>query len=142
MNATGRPGFDEYRPIMLVAAPWQARTYILAELQEQGYEVRSLPGIRHALGYLVRRPRVHPALIVLDTMGDPDLNARTAHDLFAITAPAHWVVIASAVRENLPEDIITSSRVHVLRRPLAVEDVVNTIVSVVQQVSDETLSPH
>ncbi len=136
------PGFDELHPILLVATPWRARTYILAELQERGYEVRALPGIHHALGYLIRRPAVQPVLVVLDTTGDPDLGPETARDLFEMTAPAPWVVITSAVHENLPEEMTASPRVHVLRRPVTVGDVVAKIVELLQQVADESSATH
>jgi len=141
-TASGKPGWDELRPILLVATPWRSRTYILAELQERGYEVRALPGIRHALGYLIRRPAVRPALVVLDTTGDPDLTLKTARDLFEMTEPAPWVVISSAVHENLPDEMTTSPRVHLLRRPVAVGDVVAKIIEILQQVADESSATH
>ncbi len=115
---------DEEHPILLVAAPWKDRAYLLAELQERGYEVRAFPSIVAAIGYLVRRPRVHPALVILDIGEDPDISSRTIEDLFSITEDAPWLVIASRVHP-LPEvRVLHAPRVHIVYRPVRVGSIV------------------
>ncbi len=118
------PGFDARHPILLIAAQWRPRAYILAELQELGYEVRALPGIHFALGYLIRRPQVHPALVILDTEEDPDLTPERLEDMLAITEPAPWLVITSGTRPVPPVLARAAPRVHILKRPISIGQVV------------------
>ncbi len=120
----GQPGFDEWQPILLIAAPWRSRAYILAELQEQGYEVRALPGIHLALGYLIRRPAIRPALVILDTEKDPDLTWERVRDLLEITNPAPWLIITSGVRPLSWPLGEHARRVHVLKRPVSIGQIV------------------
>lgn len=115
---------DEEHPIFLIAAPWKDRAYILAELQERGYEVRSFTGIIPAIGYLVRRPRVHPVLVILDVVGDPGVSPRTVEDLFAMTEEASWLVLASRTQALPDTEVLRTPRVRVLYRPVQVGDIV------------------
>jgi len=125
--AAQRPGYYEQAPILLVAVPWRSRTYILAELQEQGYEVRALPGIRYAIGYLVRRPDVHPALVILDTVDDPNLSEKTVADLHAITGDVPWVVLLSTQHDGQREFLVRHPRTRVLTRPVRVGDIITLV---------------
>ncbi len=127
-----QPGRSDAHPILLVAAPWKERAYLLAELQERGYEVRAVPGIHHAIGYLIRRPHVKPALVLLDVTDDPDLSPRTLRDLLALSAPSPWIVLTSATRALPDPSLLKEARVHVLRRPVAVGDVVARVEALLQ----------
>ena len=61
--------------VLLIAADWQSRARTLAELQEDGYGVTALPGLRHALATLARRA-AWPALIIPDVNVDEDTAAK------------------------------------------------------------------
>ncbi len=114
---------DEH-PILLVMTNWRERALILSELQEKGYDVRALPGIVPAIGYLVRRPGVRPQLVILDTVDDPDVGERTLRDLLDLTEEAPWIVITSATRTFTGQSLLHGQRITVLSRPLRVEEVV------------------
>ncbi|NPA91990.1 MAG: hypothetical protein GXO55_11205 [Chloroflexi bacterium] len=121
------PGFDELQPILLIATPWRSRAYILAELQERGYEVRALPGIHLALGYLIRRPQVRPALVILDPEGDPDFSREKIRDLLEITDPAPWLVITSGIRPISWPELTQSDRVQLIKRPVTIGDIIRQV---------------
>ena len=133
-----RAGFSENRPILLVVVPWKERALLLAELQERGHEVRALPGIVHAIGYVIRRPQVQPALVVLDVNDDPDISARTLRDLAELTEGAPWVIITSATRRVDGLDALPQGQVHTLRRPVRVEDVVNAVATCLGRADENT----
>ncbi len=65
----------EPEELLLVAADGHARALLLAELQEAGYNVVALPSLEVALAALATG-RVRPALVVLDTQGDPSADPR------------------------------------------------------------------
>jgi DNA-binding NtrC family response regulator len=60
---------DEAQQVLLVAAQWRVRALLLAELQELGYEVVALPGLRWVVPALATR-RAQPLAVVLDVTGD------------------------------------------------------------------------
>ncbi len=124
---------DEEHPILLIAAPWKDRAYLLAELQERGYEVRSFPGIVTAIGYLIRRPRVQPVLVVLDVVDDPDISTRTLEDLFAMTESVPWLVIASRLHPLPDTSVLHAPRVQVMYRPVRVGTVVEQVEQLLRQ---------
>ena len=114
----------EERPVLLVAAAWKERALLLAELQERGFDVRAMPGIVPAIGFLVRRPRVVPRLVILDVGDDPDIGERTLRDLLELTEGSPWLVIASTTRTVDGWPLLTAKRATVLTRPVRVRDVV------------------
>lgn len=130
---THGPGFREEAPVLLVATPWQSRAYILAELQERGYEVRALPGIRHAIGYLVRCPHVHPALVILDSLDDPDLTPQAVEDLRALTGRVPWVIVLSALQRGALTSLVERPHVHLLVRPVRVGDIISLVTRLVER---------
>lgn len=116
--------FSEERPILLIMTHWRERALILAELQERGHDVRALPGIVPAIGYLVRRPKVRPRLVILDIADDADVGEHTLRDLLDLTSGAPWIVITSATRTFAGQELLQERRVTLLERPLRVEEVV------------------
>ncbi len=122
-----RMGSPEERPLLLIIADRKERALILAELQERGYDVRALPGIVLAVGYLVRRPRVVPRLVIVDVVGDPDVNEHTLGDLLALTPHSPWVVITSATRAFAGHTLLKNRKVTLLSRPVTVGDVVKAV---------------
>lgn len=69
----------------LIAADWQSRALLLAELDVRGIEVRAVPGMRWAMRALLReRPAV--PLVLIDTAGDSEAQPPTVERLLAILA--------------------------------------------------------
>ncbi len=116
----------EEHPVLLVVANWRERAFILAELEERGHDVRAIPGIIPAIGFLIRRPHVQPDLVILDTSDDPDVNEQTLRDLLDLTGDCPWLVLASATRAFAGRPLLSNERVTLLTRPVRVEDVVTT----------------
>lgn len=112
--------------LLLVAADGHARALLLAELQEAGYNVVALPSLEVALAALATG-RVDPALVVLDTQGDPRADARGIGQLLNFLeedVPLVLVVGAYDARALAP----LRPRVAAwLSRPLRVGDVVAAV---------------
>lgn len=83
---------DEARQVMLVAAEWRARTLLLAELQEAGYEVVALPSLRLVVPALATR-RVQPSIAVLDVMGDPHASPEGVEQVLELLGNAPVVLL-------------------------------------------------
>jgi len=115
----------EEQPVLLVAASWRERAFLLAELEERGYTVRALPGIIQAIGALVRHPHVRPSLVILDLAADPGITERALADLLDLTAPAPWIVIQPTTRRAPGQHLLHSPRVHLFPRPVRVGDIVD-----------------
>ena len=111
--------------VLLVAADWQSRTLVLAELQEAGYSVTAAPTLRHAYRALLGR-RVHPKLIVLDVSGDEDATPPAVENLLALAPGSPMILLVGAL--DLAAWHVLQDRVaELLRRPLRVGDVVETV---------------
>jgi DNA-binding response OmpR family regulator len=54
--------------ILLIAADWQLRALVRAQLLEEGYAVRALPSLEIALAHLLRSGG-QPRLTIVDTQG-------------------------------------------------------------------------
>lgn len=67
----------------LIAADWQSRALLLAELEARGVEMRAEPGLRWALRALLRE-RLAPPLILIDSSGDPEATPRKVERLLAV----------------------------------------------------------
>lgn len=134
-HAQSKPPVSEECPVLVVAAPWRERALIVAELQERGCDVRAVPGIVYAIGYLVRRPHVRPAVVVLDVAEDPDISPRTVQDLLQLTEPSPWVVILPSTRKVAPE-LFSSPRIRRLKRPVSVGEVVETVLTLLQEAGE------
>lgn len=114
-------------PILLIATDWRERAFILATLEEQGYDVRALPGIVIAIGFLIRRPHVHPSLIILDTNEDPDINERTLADLQVLGGDAPWIVITPVTRRVVGESFLSEMGATRISRPVRVGDLITLV---------------
>ncbi len=56
------------RVVMLIIPEWKARAFISAQLQEEGFRVKSFAGFEQAVAFLCRAP-ITPDAVVLDTQG-------------------------------------------------------------------------
>jgi DNA-binding NtrC family response regulator len=101
-----------------VAADWQSRALTLAELQEAGYEVTAVPGLRYALAALAHH-RLAPALILLDVHGDDDATPERVGDLRALAPGVPLVLVVGAFEQEVWEPLRNHVAV-LLRRPVTV----------------------
>lgn len=85
----------EESKVLLVAAEWRTRALLLAELEEEGYDVVALPGIRWALAALAGE-RLTPALVVLDVTGDPEARPGRVRHLLRMVGNAPVVLLVGA----------------------------------------------
>jgi DNA-binding NtrC family response regulator len=111
--------------VLLVAADWQSRALLLAELQEAGYSVTAAPALRHAYRALLGR-RVRPKVILLDVIGDADATPAYVEQLGDLAPGASLLLLVGAydlaVWQPLQDRVAGF-----LRRPLKVGDVVEAV---------------
>lgn len=126
--------------ILLIAADWQFRVLVHAQLLEEGFQVRPLPSLEAALQDLILSGE-HPRLTILDTK-DLDLEAGAIADLLRLTGGASLVLCGdvlsrSALRraalnrltlDTAPVDRAAMGRsARVLLRPFRVGDLVRKV---------------
>jgi DNA-binding NtrC family response regulator len=111
--------------ILLVAADWQSRAMLLAELQEAGYSVIAAPALRHAYRALIGR-KVHPRLILLDVSGDQDATPPYVEQLGEL-APGSPLIVLVGAYDVAAWQPLQDRVAGFLRRPLKVGDVVEEV---------------
>lgn len=112
----GRPPSPD---IVLLAAEWQPRALIRAQLIEEGFDVvatNTWPMMRRQL-----RPGMKPQLALLDLKGLPDPRG-VLNDLRVLMKPERVIVLTAAGTVSPAE--IERSGFHALSRPIVIEDVV------------------
>ncbi len=123
--------------LLLIAADGHTRALLLAELQETGYNVVALPSLEVALAALATG-RVRPALVVLDTQGDPRADPRGVGQLLNFLeedVPLVLVVGAYDARALAP----LRGRVAAwLPRPLRIADILTTIQRLLKRNHEDT----
>jgi hypothetical protein len=103
----------------LIAADWQSRTLLLAELEARGIEVRTEPGMRWAIRALVQE-RLAPPLILIDTAGDEAATPEAVARLLAILAQdgiEPMLLLLVRVFEREQWQVAFSERATILARP-------------------------
>jgi DNA-binding NtrC family response regulator len=111
--------------VLLVAADWQSRALLLAQLQEAGYSVTAAPALRHAYRALMGQ-KVRPRLILLDTSRDEDATPPYAKQLAELAPGIPTVLLSEA--HHLQEWQALQDRVAaLLRRPVSVGEVVTVV---------------
>lgn len=113
------------RDLLLIAADWQSRALTLAELQEAGYEVMAVPGLRYGLRAL-RRGLVVPPLIVLDVHADAEATPERAAQVLALAPGVPLVLIVGAF-ERAQWASLRPRVAAWLTRPITVGEVVATV---------------
>jgi DNA-binding NtrC family response regulator len=111
--------------VLLAAADRQSRVLLLAELQEAGWDVHALPGLRRALRALLAG-RVQPRLILLDVQDDPDAAPGYVEQLPEL-APGIPTLVVVGVNELAAWKSPTDRALEILRRPLTVGEVVEAV---------------
>ena len=121
--------------LLLIAADGRTRALLLAELQETDYDVVALPSLEVALAALATG-RVHPALVVLDTQGDPRADPRGVGQLLNFLeedVPLVLIVGAYDARALAP----LRGRVAAwLPRPLRIADILTAIQRLLQRITE------
>jgi len=105
----------------LIAADWQFRALIRAQLLEEGYEVQAFPALGVALFHL-QNTGLQPALTIVDTHGlgvEPDALSR----LLEATGQAPLLLCGGLLDRGLPGQE-GMPPAHLLVRPFRVGDVV------------------
>jgi DNA-binding NtrC family response regulator len=109
------------RELLLIAADWQSRTLVLAELEEAGRDVMSLPGIRFGLK-VAAAGRVQPSLLVIDSHDDPDATPEGIASLLALFQGVPAILIAGAFDyESL--QALQPQVLGLLKRPVAIREI-------------------
>jgi len=110
--------------ILLIAADWQLRALVRAQLLEEGYQVRALPSLNVALASLLRGAEP-PCLTIVDMQGCR-IEPCALADLWRLAGQAPLIVCGGAAsqatlaRKDLPP-------VQVLLRPFRVGDLVGQV---------------
>ena len=111
--------------ILLVAADWQSRALLLAELQEAGYSVIAAPGLRHAYRALLGG-KARPRLILLDASGDEDAIPAYVEALGEL-APGALLIVLVGAYDLATWQPLRDHAAEVLRRPLTVGEAVEAV---------------
>ena len=107
--------------ILLIAADWQLRALVRAQLLEEGFDVRALPSLEIALAHLLRSGG-QPRLTIVDTQG-LQAEARQLSDLWRLNGQAPLILCVGALSgEALVQE--SSAPAEVLLRPFRVGDLV------------------
>jgi hypothetical protein len=118
--------------IVLLAAEWQPRALLRAQLIEEGFEVLATDTwieMRRLLG-----PAARPLLAIVDLHGLPDPD-RVLNDLATIMNPSR-VLVLTAIGTVSP-DQIQARGFRVVRRPIAIGSVV---AAALRAISEEKVS--
>lgn len=81
--------------ILLVSAQWRSRAFLLAELQEAGYDATALPWLSSAVRALMTG-RVRPKLILLDVTSDPEASLDRVQQVLRIARGASVALLVGA----------------------------------------------
>lgn len=119
---------DPGRRLLLLISDWQTRTLTLGELQERGYDVMALPGLRWGVKAIVQQ-RIDPLLIVVDTKGDSEATPDRVRRLRDMASRAPLVLIVGAYDRQAFEPLRASVAAFLVR-PLTVGELVEAIVRV------------
>lgn len=107
--------------ILLIAADWQLRALVRAQLLEEGYSVRATTSLVPALGHLVHSGQ-KPAVTIVDVQGLA-VQASSLLHLWQRTGQAPLILCGGAWdRESLAQEGLPPA--HVLLRPFSIGELV------------------
>jgi ActR/RegA family two-component response regulator len=122
--------------IVLLGAQWQTRALLRAQLVEEGFEVLATdtwPMMRQHV-----RPGEKPRLAIVDLQGLPDPE-RVLNDLRVLMKPDRVLVLTAI--DTVAPDAIERLGFRVLKRPVAIGDVVTAVTRTLQEQRVEHKSP-
>ncbi len=117
--------------ILLASADWQSRTLILAELQERGYEVMAVPGLRYAI-QAVLRGLVDPPLLIIDVYHDQEATPDDLKGLLTLL-PQRPVILLGGAFDQARWQSLADDVTQVFHRPIRVGDVVEAVAQLVEK---------
>jgi DNA-binding NtrC family response regulator len=113
--------------ILLVGGDWRPRALVLAQLQEDGYDVTAVETWDEA-ELLLRTRAVKPDVLIFDLEGEPQPEAALT-TAATLVDPARVVVLTAA--GTLRADAVRAHGfAHILARPYSVGDVVEVVGSI------------
>ena len=110
------------RDVLLIAADWHSRALLLAELQEAGYDVMAVPGLRYGLRGVLRG-QVSPRLVLVDVWRDDFATPERLADLIR-ALPGVPVILLTGVFEREAYRPLEEHLAALLVRPLRIGEVV------------------
>ncbi len=113
------------RDLLLIVADLDARRLILAELQEAGYEVMAVPGLKYGLK-AVLRGLVEPPAVVLDVHGDDFCTPERVRELLTLLPGVPMVLVVGAY-ERAAYEPLREQVVAFLVRPVTVGEIVHAV---------------
>lgn len=113
------------KDILLSSADWQSRTLILAELQELGYEVMAVPGVKYAINAALKG-LIDPPLLIIDVYGDESATPDEVRGL--ITLFRHRpTILLTPVFDQARWESLRGEVARYFRRPIRVGDVIQAV---------------
>lgn len=117
----------EIGPVILVEQEWPTRSYLKAQLEEEGLWVVALPAPSDAIAYLERWGIV-PALLILDLARQPAEELPRFLDLLRRNPGIPVVVLKSLLIAGQPE--VEARAARVLARPFSIGEVARAVAEV------------
>lgn len=113
------------RDILLSAADWQSRALILAELQELGYRVMAVPGVKYAINAILSGLN-DPPLLLIDVHDDASATPEKVSGLISML-PGRPVILLTGVFESGRWQSLRKEVSRYFRRPIRIGDVVAAV---------------
>lgn len=113
------------RDLLLIVADLRTRRLLLAELQEAGYEVMAVPGLKYGLK-AVLRGLVDPPAVVLDVHGDDFCTPERVRELLTLLPGVPAVLVVGAYERTAYEPLREQVAAFLVR-PITVGAVVRTV---------------
>ena len=111
--------------ILLSSADWQSRTLILAELQERGYEVMAVPGVKYAINAALKG-LVDPPLLIIDVYGDESATPEDVRGLMTLFRDRP-VILLVPVFDQARWEPLRGDVARYFRRPVRVGEVIQAV---------------
>ncbi len=113
------------KDILLSSADWQSRTLILAELQELGYDVMAVPGMRYAISAALKG-LVDPPLLIIDVHGDESATPEDVRGLMTLFRGRPLILLVP-VFDQARWEPLRGEVARYFRRPIRIGDVVQAV---------------
>jgi DNA-binding NtrC family response regulator len=124
----------EPRPdIVLLGTQWRPRALLRAQLIEEGFEVVATETWPDARRHL--RPGMKPRLLIVDVQQLPDA-AQVLADLRVLMKPDRVLVLSAM--STVSDDEIQRLGFHAVKRPIAIEQIVDAVTRIIGGDSSET----
>ena len=113
------------KDILLSSADWQSRTLILAELQELGYDVMAVTGMRYAISAALKG-LVDPPLLIIDVHGDESATPEDVRGLMTLFRGRPLILLVP-VFDQARWEPLRGEVARYFRRPIRIGDVVQAV---------------